>query len=72
MSIIDAIRDHVSEHREGMLFDLVFAIAWVTLVSLIFEVVDGPRWAYYLLMFAGVVAYFGFVTSWEVAKQRQG
>lgn len=71
MSIVDAIRDHVREHRTGMIADFVFALLWVTLVSLIFEVVDGPQWAYYLLMLSGVVAYYGFFASLAAARERQ-
>lgn len=69
MSRLDALADHVQEHGFGMLTDLAFAIVWVTGVSLFFEVTDGPQWAYYLFMFAGVVAYFGFVSSMEVARE---
>lgn len=70
MSIVDAVREHVEEHRSGMVFDLAFAVAWVTLVNVIFAAVGGPQWAYYLFMFAGVVAYFGFVTSLDAARDR--
>ena len=70
MSLVETVREHVREHRRGMLFDLVFAIAWVTVVSLLFEVVDGPQWAYYLCMAAGVAAYFGFVWSLDAAKEQ--
>lgn len=69
MSLVDAVRDHVREHRRGMVADLVFATAWVTAVSLLFEVAHGPQWAYYLLMFSGVVAYFGFFWSLELARE---
>lgn len=71
MSIVQTVREHVREHRGGMVFDLVFAVAWVTVVSLLFDLVNGPQWAYYLCMGAGVVAYFGFVASLSAAKQRQ-
>lgn len=69
MTIIDRVRDYVREHRSGMLVDLVFAVVWVTIVSLIFDVVAGPQWAYYLFMFAGVVAYFGFFASLDLARE---
>lgn len=69
MTIIDRVRDYVREHRSGMLVDLVFAVVWVTIVSLIFNVVAGPQWAYYLFMFAGVVAYFGFFASLDLARE---
>jgi hypothetical protein len=70
VSLVETVREHVRQHRRGMLFDLVFAIAWVTVVSLLFEVVDGPQWAYYLCMGAGVAAYFGFVWSLDAAKEQ--
>lgn len=69
MSIIDEVREHVREHRSGMVADLVFAVVWVAMVSVLFDLVDGPRWAYYLLMFGGVVAYFGFFASLKVARE---
>ncbi|WP_129114937.1 hypothetical protein [Halegenticoccus tardaugens] len=68
MSRFEAIRAHVRENRSGMFVDLVFAMAWVTVVSIVFELLQGPRWAYYLAMFAGVVAYYGFFWSLEAAK----
>jgi hypothetical protein len=68
MSVVDAVREHVREHRDGMVFDLVFAVVWVTVVSVLFEVLQGPQWAYYLCMFAGVIAYFGFVGSLSLAR----
>lgn len=70
VTAIDEIRDYVREHRSGMLVDLVFAVVWVTMVTVVFDVVDGPRWAYYLFMFAGVVAYFGFFSSLEAVRDR--
>ena len=54
--------------RWGLLVDLVFAVAWVTMVDLLFRVIDGPTYAYYLLMLAGIVAYFGFFASLEAAR----
>lgn len=69
MSIVDSIRDHVREHRSGMVSDLLFALAWVTLVEVFFTVVDGPQWAYYLFMLAGIAAYFGFFWSLERARE---
>lgn len=54
-----------------MLHDLLFAVVWVTLVSLLFELVEGPRWAYYMLMLAGIPAYFGFVLSFEMARKQE-
>ena len=56
------------EEKWGMFVDLVFAIAWVTMVELIFRFIDGPTWAYYLLMLSGIVAYFGLVWNLELAQ----
>ncbi|SEH11413.1 hypothetical protein SAMN04487967_0339 [Natronorubrum sediminis] len=55
------------EDRWGILVDLVFAIVWVTMVDLLFRILEGPDWAYYLFMLAGIVAYFGFFISLEMA-----
>lgn len=71
MSIAETIRNHVKEHRSGMVTDLVFAMFWVTMVSALFNVVDGPKWAYYMFMLAGVVAYYGFFWSLELARKGQ-
>jgi hypothetical protein len=71
VTAVDAIRDHVVEHHDGMLFDLVFAIAWVTVVTLLFRGLGAPKPVYYLALAAGVVAYFGFVWSLEVAAADQ-
>lgn len=46
-----------------MLTDLAFAVVWVTLISVFFDLVDGPQWAYYMFMLAGIVAYYGFMGS---------
>jgi hypothetical protein len=72
MDALDRLGEYVRENRSGMLTDLVFAIARVTLVNVIFRVLDGPDWAYYMFMLAGIVAYFGMVWSFEVAKERSG
>ena len=52
-----------------MLFDLAFALGWVTFVSLLFEYpfAAAPQWAYLMFMTAGVPAYFGFVFSLSAA-----
>ena len=65
--VLERLGDHLREHRGGIVTDLLFAVAWVTLVNALFRVVDGPTWAYYLLMAAGVVAYYGFFLSLEAA-----
>ncbi|MBV0900390.1 hypothetical protein [Haloarcula salina] len=71
MSVVDTIREHVRDHQRGMVVDLVFAIAWVTVVSVVFDVLQGPQWAYYLTLAGGVVAYYGFFWSLEIAREQQ-
>ncbi|ADQ69275.1 hypothetical protein C499_00035 [Halogeometricum borinquense DSM 11551] len=71
MSLAETIRNHVREHRSGMLTDLLFALVWVTGVSVLFDVLNGPQWAYYLCLGAGVVAYYGFFASLEAARERE-
>lgn len=71
MSRLEAIGEHVLEHRSGMVVDLVFALVWVTVVSVVFDFLQGPQWAYYLAMFGGVVAYYGFFWSLESAREAQ-
>ncbi len=73
MSVIDRLREHASENRRGMFYDLVFAVVWVAIVSFLFDVVfvDAPLWAFYLFMIAGIPAYFGFFWSLEQAKQAE-
>lgn len=66
-NVLHRIGVYVVENRRGMVGDLVFALVWVTIVNALFRLVDGPDWAYYMLMVAGVVAYFGFVFSVEHA-----
>ncbi len=56
--------------RTRMFVDLVFALAWVTAVSVIFDVLSAPQWAYYLSLAAGVVAYYGFFASLEPRRER--
>ena len=68
MSLGETVGEHIGEHRSDMLIDLVFACSWVTMVTVLFSVLDGPQWAYYLCMFAGVVAYYGFFTSLAIAR----
>ena len=58
MSQLDDLAESVGEQRWGILTDLVFAIAWVGLVTAFFDFVGGPRWAYYLFLLAGAVAYW--------------
>lgn len=71
MGWLARIGNHIYENKDGMFFDLVFALAWVTIVSAFVMLVDGPTWARYLLLVAGIPAYFGFVYSMELAKDLQ-
>lgn len=71
MGWLSALGDHIREHRGAMVFDLVFALVWVTIVTLFVELVDAPQWAQYLLLAAGVPAYFGFVWSLDAAREQQ-
>lgn len=66
-SLFRRLGEYVVENRRGMVGDFVFAVVWVTVVNVFFQLVDGPTWAYYLMMFAGVLAYFGFVYSMQLA-----
>lgn len=68
MSLFDAVRDHVVEHHDGMLFDLAFAFAWVIVVTLLFEWLGAPQLVYYGALASGVVAYYGFVLSLQQAR----
>ena len=43
----------------------------MTAVSVIFDLLSAPQWAYYLTLAAGVVAYYGFFWSLELAMQQQ-
>lgn len=71
MSYAERLYEHVREHRGGLLVDLAFAVTWVTLVTVLFDALDGPQWAYYLSLFSGVVAYYGFFASLEAARGRR-
>jgi hypothetical protein len=69
--LADRLREHVADNRSGMIVDLAFALVWVTGVTLLFEVLRGPQWAYYLFMLAGVAAYYAFFWSLALARERQ-
>jgi hypothetical protein len=71
-SAVDRLRRHVSENRGGMFYDLVFALAWVTSVSLLYNglFTGAPQWVLYMFMLAGVPAYYGFVLSLSMAKEQ--
>ncbi len=71
MSPPETLREYVSEHGQGMVTDLVFAVVWVTVVTGIHRAAAGPEWAYYLLLLAGVPAYFVFHASLSVAMAEQ-
>lgn len=71
MGWLAKIGNHIYENKDGMVFDMVFALAWVTIVVVFVTIVDGPEWARYLLLAAGIPAYFGFVYSLELAKETQ-
>jgi len=43
----------------------------VAVVSVLFDVLDGLQWAFYLCLGAGVVAYFGFFASVEAAREHR-
>ncbi|MDF9746340.1 hypothetical protein [Natrinema salsiterrestre] len=59
------------EERWGILTDLAFAVVWVTLVELINYFLEPPTTVYYLLMLAGIVAYFGFLWNFDLATSQQ-
>lgn len=73
MSVVDRVREHVDEHGGGMVYDLLFAVVWVALVSFLFDFVftSAPTWAFYMFMAAGIPAYFGFFFSLETAKRQR-
>ena len=72
-SLAERVRSQVSENRTGMLQDLVFAVAWVTLVSLLYDFAfaGAPQWVLYLFMLAGIPAYFGFFISLQMAREQR-
>ena len=62
-SRVARVREHVVENRDTVLADLAFAVVWVAVVTLLFDVVQGPQWAYHLTLAGGVLAHFGFFAS---------
>lgn len=70
MSVPDRIQDHLEEHRSGMLYDFMFAVVWVAIVTMLFEFVfvDASTHVYYLFLLLGIPAYFAFFWSLEVAR----
>ncbi|WP_049923790.1 hypothetical protein [Halopiger djelfimassiliensis] len=71
MSRIREWLETARSERWGILTDLAFAIGWVTLVELVFRVLEGPTWAYYMFMVAGIAAYYGLIWSFKLAVARQ-
>lgn len=71
MRFRDHLRQYLDREGHGMVFDLVFAIVWVGLISVLFSGIGGPQWLYYVLLLGGIPAYFLFISSWEFAKQQQ-
>ena len=70
--LLETVGRHVEEHRGGMVVDFVFALAWVTVVTVVFDLLPGgPQWLYYLTLLGGVVAYYGFFWSLEAVRERQ-
>jgi len=72
MSLIERLREHARDHKQGMIHDLMFAVIWVAVISLLFDFVfvSAPWWALYLFLLAGIPAYFGFVFSLQQAKRQ--
>lgn len=66
-SRVARVRDHVVENRDTVLADLAFAVVWVAVVTLLFDVVQGPQWAYHLTLAGGIVAHWGFFASLDAA-----
>ena len=71
-SVADRARTVLSENGTGMAQDLLFALAWVGLASVLYDFAfpTAPRWVLYMFMLAGIPAYFGFFISLEIAKER--
>ena len=70
--LLETVGEHLQEHRSGMVVDLVFALAWVTVVTVLFDLLPGgPQWLYYLTLLGGVVAYYGFFMSLEGVRESE-
>ena len=71
-SIADRARRVVSESGTGMVRDLLFAVAWVGVASLLYDFgfPAAPSWVLYMFMLAGIPAYFGFFISLEIAREQ--
>ena len=67
-SRIDRVREHVRENRDTVLADLAFAVVWVAVVTLLFDVLQGPQWIYHLTLAGGIVAHYGFFASLDAVN----
>lgn len=61
------VRKHVVENRDAVVVDLAFAVVWVAVVTLLFDLVQGPQWAYHLTLAGGIPAHVGFFASLNAA-----
>ncbi len=66
---MSSVADRIRENAGGMFADLVFAVVWVAVVTAVHGVLQGPGWAYYMLLLAGVPAYFVFHASLSAATE---
>jgi hypothetical protein len=66
---LDSLRDHVSENRRGMVVDLVVAVDGVTLATVIANALSAPDYARYILMLAGIPAYYALFISLDVIDE---
>jgi hypothetical protein len=63
VSRLTRVREHVVENRDTVLADLAFAVVWVAVVTLLFDLARGPQWVYHLTLAGGIVAHYGFFAS---------
>jgi hypothetical protein len=66
---LDSLRDHVSENRRGMLVDVAFAVVWVTLATVVANALHAPDYARYILMLAGIPAYYALFISLDAMDE---
>lgn len=71
MDVRKRVAQYLDREGQGMVFDLVFALGWVGIVSVIFSAIGGPQWLYYALLLGGIPAYFLFIASWKLAAYHQ-
>jgi len=67
-SRIDRVREHVRENQDTVLADLAFAVVWVAVVTLLFDVLQGAQWIYHLTLAGGIVAHYGFFASLDAVN----